>query len=532
MYKLKIKQALNAFSLMLFLIANPSWAAAEKNLFDVMEYRIEGNTVLPMGKIEEAVYPFLGEAKSIDDVELARSALEKTYHEAGYLTVLVNIPEQDVDEGFVKLAVTEGRIEKLRVVDSQYNSLNAIKERVAEFREGNIPNFNEAQKQISAVSSSQDRRVSPVLRPGKSPGKVEVDLKVQDQLPLHGGLELNNRYALNTTETRLSGNLRYDNLWQKDHSLSLGFQVTPEDLNQTKVLSATYLIPKNGDFWVAYGVLVRSDISAVGDVNVVGNGSIIGLRYIHPFPALDTFTHSFTVGADYKDFKESTVALGADSFNTPISYLPFTVGYDATNDNNGNTTQLNFALNFSVRGLADSNLECLDGISTNEFDCKRFGAKPNYMFARAGIKHTQSLYKDWKLHVSAEGQLSDQPLISNEQFAIGGLDTGRGYLESTALGDTGANVTIELRTPPLAKYLSDKIGDLHGLVFVDAGHVRVIDALPNQTETFNLSSVGFGVHMKGWHGFFGEVEYAKALRTAGPVNDGDTRVHFRVGHDW
>jgi hypothetical protein len=29
-----------------------------------------------------------------------------------------------------------------------------------------------------------------------------------------------------------------------------------------------------------------------------------------------------------------------------------------------------------------------------------------------------------------------------------------------------------------------------------------------------------------------EVEYAKALRTAGPVNDGDTRVHFRVGHDW
>jgi hemolysin activation/secretion protein len=517
---------------LLFLSLAPAWAAAEKNLFDVMEYRIEGNTVLPLGKIEEAVYPFLGEAKSIDDVELARSALEKSYHDAGYLTVLVNIPEQEVNEGFVKLTVTEGRVEKLRVVDAQYNSLNAIKARVAEFKEGNIPNFTEAQKQISAVNGTQDRRVSPVLRPGKSPGKVEVDLKVQDKLPLHGGLELNNRYSPNTTKTRLSGSLRYDNLWQKDHSLSLGFQVTPEDTDETKVLSATYLIPRNGDFWALYGVISRSDISAIGDVNVVGNGDILGLRYIHPLPAVDTFTHSMTFGVDYKDFKESTLALGADSFNTPISYLPFTVGYDATYDAESSTTQLNLGLNFSLRGLADSNVECLEGVSANEFECKRFGAKPNYVFARAGIKHTQRLYKDWKLFVSAEGQLSDQPLISNEQFAIGGLDTGRGYLESAALGDTGANVTVELRTPSVAKYLSDKIGDLHGLVFVDAGHVRVIDPLPNQIESFNLASVGVGMHLKGWYGFFGEVEYAKALRSVGSVEDGDTRVHFRVGHDW
>lgn len=45
--------------------------------FNVFEFKVDGNTVLPIGKIEESVYPFLGETKTIDDVEKARSALEK-----------------------------------------------------------------------------------------------------------------------------------------------------------------------------------------------------------------------------------------------------------------------------------------------------------------------------------------------------------------------------------------------------------------------------------------------------------------------
>jgi hemolysin activation/secretion protein len=45
--------------------------------------------------IERAVTPYLGEAKSIKDVEAARQSLEKLYHQHGYQTVLVNIPQQE-----------------------------------------------------------------------------------------------------------------------------------------------------------------------------------------------------------------------------------------------------------------------------------------------------------------------------------------------------------------------------------------------------------------------------------------------------
>ncbi len=274
--------------------------------FNVFEFKIDGNTVLPNGKIEEAVYPFLGETKTIADVEKARVALEKTYQDAGYLTVTVSIPQQEVDAGIVTLKVVEGTVERLRITDSKYTSLAEVKSRVTEFGEGKVPHFPTAQAQLGTVNRGQNRQVTPVLRAGKSPGKVEVDLKVQDQLPLHGNLELNDRYAPNTTRTRLNGGIRYENLFQKDHSIGLSFQVSPENLSEVQVLSGTYVIPRmNGDYFAAYGVINNSDISAVGDVNVIGNGNIVGARYIHPLPLLENYYHTTTFGADYKDFQES-----------------------------------------------------------------------------------------------------------------------------------------------------------------------------------------------------------------------------------
>ncbi len=507
-----------------------AWATAfaagaeERNAaFDILEYRVEGNTVLPPGRIEEAVYPHLGEAKTVDDAEKARAALEKAFHDAGYLTVFVNIPEQQVDGGVVRLEVVEGKVEKLRVVGSRYYALGAIKARVPELAEGNVPHFPAVQKQLASVNGTPDRQVAPVMRPGKTPGKVEIDLKVQDRLPFHGGIELNDRYSANTSRTRLSGSVRYDNLWQRDHSLGVSFQTAPQDTDETKVLSATYMIPAGGDYWAIYGVLSRSDVSAVGDVSVIGNGNIFGLRYIHPLPGLEAYSHSLTLGVDYKDFKETTVLQGADSFNTPISYLPFTLGYDGTLQGDGSLTQMTLGLTFSMRGV---------GNRMQEFADKRYLAKPDFAYLRAELKHTQSLYKGWKLFANLSGQVANQPLISNEQFAAGGLDSVRGYLESNSMGDHGMTGTLELRTPSFSKYLSDQIADLHALAFYDAGRVRIRDPLPAQIDSYSLSSVGVGLHLKGWHGLFGMVDYARALHAAGQVDEGDERLHFRIGYDW
>lgn len=508
---------------------NPAKTEEQVASFDVFEYVIDGNTTLKNTQIEKAVYPFMGEAKTIRDVEKARSALEQVYQNQGYLTVSVSIPEQDVDKGVVKLLVTEGAVERLRVKDAKYTTHSALKSRVAEFEEGKVPHFPTAQAQLDTVNRNQNRQVSPILRPGKSPGKVEVDLQVQDKFPLHGSLELNDRFAPSTTRTRLNGSVRYENLWQKDHSIGLSFQVSPEDLNEVNVFSGTYVIPRqNGDYLAMYAVVSNSDIAAVGDVNVIGNGRISGVRYIHPLKGSEQYYHSVTLGADYKDFKENVILLGADTtINSPVSYLGFSLGYDGTIQSKDYQTQMNLTMTAAPRGF---------GNTEKEFNYRRQNANPNFSYLRSEVKHLQRLPSEWTIQTRFLGQLSSGALIAPEQFAIGGVDSVRGYLESSNLGDNGMQLAIELRTPPLKKYLkqysfADYLKDFYFFSFYDAGLVDLNNS-PKGSSNQHISSAGLGFKLKATSGLFAYLDYAHVFEDSVQVSAGDERVHFRLGYEW
>lgn len=515
----------------LFFMAGLAQAAGEG--FDILEYAVEGNTVLDAGRIEGAVYPHLGEKRTVKDVEAARAALEKAYHDGGYLTVFVDIPEQDVQNGVVRLKVTEGRVERLRVSGSRYYSLGRIKSKTADLEEGAVPYFPEVQKQIASVNRGSDRRVTPVLRPGRTPGKVEVELKVDDKLPLHGSVEINDRYSANTTRTRINASLRYDNLWQREHSLSLGVQVSPQDIDESRVFSATYVWPlDNGNYLAGYAVYSESDVAAVGDVNVIGNGKIAGLRYILPLRPRPGLFHTLALGADYKDFQETVTLQGADSANTPISYLPFSLAYDARLQSERSSTQFVSTLNFSIRGLADEKVECLPGIYVNEFACKRYLGDANYAYLRMDLKHTRRFESGWSIYGRLAGQLASRPLISNEQFSAGGVDTVRGYLESNSYGDDGVVGGLELRAPSLAGMVSPRMEDLTLYAFAEGATLRVQDPLPGQEDHFELLSAGLGMRFKGWGGLSGSLDWAYPFEDAGTVEAGDHRVHFRVGQEW
>lgn len=508
-------------------------ARAGEDGFDIFEYVVEGNSVLEAGRIEEAVYPHLGEKRTVKDVEAARGALEKAYHDGGYLSVFVDIPEQEVQGGTVRLKVTEGRVERLKVSGSRYYSLGRIKEKTPDLEEGGVPYFPDVQKQIASVNRGGDRRVTPVLRPGRTPGKLEVELKVDDKLPLHGSVEVNDRYSANTSRTRLNANVRYDNLWQREHSLSLGAQVSPQDTAESKVFSATYVAPMdNGNYLAGYAVYSESDVAAVGDVSVIGNGKIAGLRYIMPLRSRLGLFHILTLGMDYKDFDETVALQGSDSVNTPISYLPFSIAYDAKLQAGQSTTQFTSALNFSVRGLADDDVECLPGLYLNEFACKRYLADANYAYLRMDLKHTRQFESGWSLYGRLAGQLASGPLISNEQFSAGGVDSVRGYLESNSSGDDGVFGGLELRAPSLAGLVSPRMQDLTLYAFTEGATLRVQEPLPGQIDRFNLASAGLGVRFKGWGGVSGSLDWAWPFEDAGTVEAGDSRVHFRLGQEW
>lgn len=495
-------------------------------IFDVMEYQVEGNTVLPAIEIEKAIYPFTGEGKTIKDVEQSRVALEKTYHDAGYLTVLVDIPEQDVKNGLVRLKVTEATVDRLRITGSRYYSLGRIRETAPSLAEGSVPYFPDVQKELADLNQFPDRRVTPVLRAGRSPGTVEVDLKVDDQLPLHASLELTNRYTANTSHTRLGGMLRYDNLWQRNHSLTLNAQLSPENTSESKVFSASYLFPwpQSKVMLATYAIHSKSDVAAVGDVNVLGNGNIYGLRAIIPLAARSNYFHTLTLGADRKIFGETLVLLGSDSINTPIRYTPLMAQYSATLVDDGGATQFNLGTSFALRGML--------GNSDAQFENKRFKASANYFIFKGDVQRNQRLPHAWEAVAKLDTQIASQALISNEQFSAGGADSVRGYLESERLGDNGVRGMLELHAPNFAVAQAGPSSRFYPLAFVEGAALRIRDPLPGQQSHFTLSSAGLGLRLKVRQGLSFDLDLARPFKNGAYTRKGDSRVHFKMAYEF
>jgi len=492
--------------------------------FPVMEFRIEGNSVLPALAIERAVYAHLGEHRTIKDVERARTDLEKAYHAAGYLTVLVDIPEQSVEGGVVTLNVTEGKVGRLRIIGSRYYSLGRIRASAPELAEGNVPYFPRVQEELAALNKSADRKVTPVLRPARTPGSVDVDLTVEDRSPLHASIELTNRYSANTSTLRTSASLRYDNLWQRDHSLTLGMQTAPQDPSEVQVISASYLLPLAGSdrLLSLYAVRSKSDVASVGTLNVLGDATIYGARLIVPLPAADGAFHSLALGIDHKRFAE-TVNLSAGGFQTPITYTPLSLQYTGSRQSEQATTQYTATVNLGLRGFF--------GNQDEEFANKRFRASANYFAVRGEMQHTRKFARDWSVYGRVEAQIAGQPLISNEQFAAGGGDSVRGYLEAERFGDHALRASFELRSPALGEG-AGPLASARLHAFVDAAELMIIDPLPDTPSHFSLASLGIGMRARPAKGLSLDLDLADPRKDGAFAKRGDTRIHFRLAYEF
>ena len=511
--------------------------------FYIREYRVEGAHELPRAEVEGAVYPFLGPARTAEDVEAARAALEKAYQAGGYQSASVQVPAQQAQGGVVVLQVFEGKVGRLRVHGSRYFLPAQIRKAAPSLAEGKTINFNDVTRDMVALNQFPDRRVTPALRAGAEPGLYDIDLEVKDTLPLHGSVELNNRYSADTTHLRVNGSLSYGNLWQLGHAIGGNFQLSPEQPSEVKVFSGYYSAPVPTVSWLTLllqGTKQDSNVSSLGSLNSVGKGETLGIRAVVALPATAEFYHSLSLGIDFKHFNQAsgenpgdTAAIG----NYWVRYYPLSLNYDATWGRKGSETNLSAGINFHLRGMGGASAA---SASTNSgandsgvaFESVRYKADSNYIFFRGDLSHTHDLPAGFQAYGRLQGQLANEPLLNSEQFSAGGLETVRGYLESEALGDNANGGTVELRTPSLADLVGKGVNEWRFHAFADAARLSVIDPLPEQTSRFDLASIGIGSRLQLLNHLNGSVDVGLPLISQGQTSAHSLLITFRLWADF
>ncbi|HZF44839.1 MAG TPA: ShlB/FhaC/HecB family hemolysin secretion/activation protein, partial [Sphingomonadaceae bacterium] len=387
------------------------------------------------------------------------------------------------------------------------------------------PNYRAVSAEIATANKSGERLILPSLRAGGTPDTVDVDLQIEDRNPLHGSLEVNDRFSSRTRRLRVSAGLRHANLFQLGHTLSVQGQMTPEDPGQSWSVSGSYVAPigHKGFSVLGYAVKSNSDVSAVNGVGVLGTGEIYGLRGLYSFTSgsgTNLVVHQISAGIDYKVFKESLV-LGSENSKTPIDYVPITAQYSRMVSRDDYDWDITVGVNAGLRGLSATN---------EEFGLKRYNASASWFVLRSELGFTYKFPGDWRLGARVSGQLASGPLISNEQFSAGGLDSVRGYYESQELGDDGASVQLQASSPQFLKN-TGPIDEVSLFAFSDAAMLRIRDPLTGQKPETYLLSVGGGLNARLLKRLNLSALIAAPLRETDGVKtdiDDTLRVQFRA----
>ena len=166
-----------------------------------------------------------------------------------------------------------------------------------------------------------------------------------------------------------------------------------------------------------------------------------------------------------------------------VEYLPLSLQYGGGwNDSFGTAT---YGLGLTVNLWFDSrtsigsgtNLSKLSGAKSLQHVTGSSQSSGHWVVLDPSFSHTYQFVTNWTTVFRVNGQWASEPLISNERFGVGGVNSVRGYHEGEVFGDAGWHTTLEQQTPPV---LVGMVGrgtplTMRSSVYMDYAQVALLD---------------------------------------------------------
>jgi hemolysin activation/secretion protein len=299
-------------------------------------------------------------------------------------------------------------------------------------------------------------------------------------------------------------------------------------------------------------------ISTNNSGDVVTLNEDMGARFSMPLPILTHISGTLSFGFDYKIYKSAsfqtnnafaTIQIGTYQSPDPragqpilsttvvpnpqaplftkLNYLPFNVGLNGSVPDKQGMTFFNANANFNVLPGFSSDSDFSKASYTSK-------AQADYLTLQFGANREQRIYQDWSVLFRADGQWANGALISNEQYAMGGVAGVRGYTDGEAYGDTGWRATIEPQAPPLDIGMvgmegSEEACSIRGSIFMDYGEIYLLDPAAGGSGSQRFMGAGLGLTANIGSHVDGRLTIAWPVLTTTGTSAGDIHIYFGVG---
>jgi hemolysin activation/secretion protein len=145
----------------------------------------------------------------------------------------------------------------------------------------------------------------------------------------------------------------------------------------------------------------------------------------------------------------------------------------------------------------------------------RDGGSNNFSLLDLSYTRYQTLSDIWSVKLAAAGQLASAPLLTSQQFYLGGAAFGRGFDSGVFSGDNAVAGSVELRFDQKLKY--DYLKGFQLYAFLDSGMVWNVG--DGWADAQSLTSIGAGMRLYLGGDLQAGVAIATPLSYRSPVNE-------------
>ena len=435
----------------------------------VKSYRFSGQDVIAAEQLAGLLTNYTAKDMNLASLQQAADVIARHFQQQGYFVAQAYLPQQDISEGVVEIAVIIGRYGDLIIKNQTRVSDAVIRQQLRTLKPGAYIQTDQMERAALLAGDLTGVTVKTTLTPGKTPGTADVIVDVTPKgKDWQGMLSYDNYGSRLTGYRKATTNLSYNNPFRAGDKLSGTF--TRTDNNQDTG-DLTYQIP-------------------------LAEGSNLTLRYSKVnYDLGEEYAGQGFSGTAYTKHADWTYALRRS--RNANQYLQ--VGYDHKRLEDINTSETDNAVSRMVSlGLSGDAGDDLWGGGANAYSLMYYSGTTSSNVGAHGSweKYTYSFMRQQNINgkltafLSISGQRATENLDGSEKFSLGGPYGVRAYPVSEGAGDEGYLTTAELRyTVPVR----EKGAMWQFSAFYDRG-VSIIDKTSNDEGNRRVvSGMGLGV---------------------------------------
>ncbi|AFY41247.1 ShlB/FhaC/HecB family hemolysin secretion/activation protein [Nostoc sp. PCC 7107] len=427
----------------------------------VKEFIFEGNTAFSDSQLAEITKDFRDKPISFAELLQAEILINKKYTDAGYINSGAVIPEnQDLspEAALVEIQIIEGSLEDIVVTGTGRLQPEYIRSRLAIATQRPL----NQKKLLEALQLLQlnplIKRISAELSAGARPELSLLKVSVQEADSFEIKAIINNGRVPSIGSFERGVQIQERNLL----GFGDGLELTYRNTDGSNAVDIGYTIPfnpRNGTIKLGGGFSQTTVIEPPFDVlDITGDFNYYELSVRQP--VLESPTQELALGLTLSLQRSQTRLLGEN--------FPLSLG--ATDNGETNVTVLRFFQDWTQR----NNRELFAVRSQFSLGIGALGATLNaeppdgrFFSWRGQGQYVRLLAPNTLWVVRSDLQFASRATFPIEQFALGGLDSVRGYRQNFLLTDNAIFASTEVRLPVW------RIPEVEGLLqvapFIDFG---------------------------------------------------------------